>query len=132
MGDLSIVPSNCDNKSVKYRIGKEWWCDGTSRNDVSPYECSGTPGPIDESSPIQIVPALIHSCHSTPTKTYGVFKMTGMHQYRDIVSHGTINLGNRGPRTFVWGHILSGRSVTPPNKSIEESRQTNATLEKWD
>jgi len=26
-----------------------WWGDGTSRNDVSPYECSGTPGPLEGS-----------------------------------------------------------------------------------
>ena len=27
---------------------------------------------------------------------------------------GTINLGTRGSRTFVQGHIVSGRPVTPP------------------
>jgi len=40
--------------------------------------------------------------------------MTGMFQCRDIVSPGTINLGTRGPRTFVRVHIVSGRPVTPP------------------
>jgi len=29
------------------------------------------------------------------------------------VSQETINLGTRGPRTFVQGHIVSGRPVTP-------------------
>jgi len=40
--------------------------------------------------------------------------MTGMYQSRDIVSQGTINLGTRGPRTFVQGHIVTGRPFTPP------------------
>jgi len=48
----------------------EWWGDGTSRNDVSPYECSGTSGPLDESSQKHNVPGTIHSCHFAPTKTY--------------------------------------------------------------
>jgi len=30
------------------------------------------------------------------------------------VSQVTINLGTRGPRTFVRGHIVSGCPVTPP------------------
>jgi hypothetical protein len=37
-----------------------------------------------------------------------------MYQSRDIVSQGTIDLGTRGPRTFVQGHIVSGRPFTPP------------------
>ena len=41
-----------------------WWCDGTSRNDVSPYE---TPGPLDESSRKNTIPSLIHPCHFAPT-----------------------------------------------------------------
>jgi len=40
----------------------------TSRNDVSTYECSGTTGPLDESSRIHNVPALIHPWHFVPTK----------------------------------------------------------------
>jgi len=35
------------------------WGDGTSRNDASLYEISATPGPLDESSRKQNVPALI-------------------------------------------------------------------------
>jgi len=41
-------------------------------------------------------------------------QMTGMYQSRDIVSQGTINLGTRCPRTFVRGHSVWGRPVTPP------------------
>jgi len=37
-----------------------------------------------------------------------------MYQSREIVSQGTINLGTRGPKTFVRGHIVSGRPVTQP------------------
>ena len=35
--------------------------------------------------------------------------MTWMYHWRVIVSSETINLGTRGPRTFVQGHIVSGR-----------------------
>ena len=48
--------------------------------------------------------------------------MTGMYQIRDIVSQGMINLGTRGPRKFVQGHIVSGRPVTPPDKDTGNSR----------
>jgi len=46
--------------------------------------------------------------------------MTGMYQCRDIVSPGTIYLGSRSPITFVQGHIVSGRPVTPPERLREE------------
>jgi len=75
-----------------------WWCDETFPNDVSPYEFSGIPSNLDESSQRHNVPALIHPCHFAST----------------YMSQGTINLGTRGPRTFVVGHIVSGRPVTPP------------------
>jgi len=40
--------------------------------------------------------------------------MTGVNHSRDIVSRGMINLETRIPRTFIRGHIVSGRPVTPP------------------
>jgi len=43
--------------------------------------------------------------------------MTGMYQSRVIPSQGTINLGARGPRTFVRRHIVSGCPVIPPKNS---------------
>jgi len=87
------------------------WGDGTSRNDMSPYDCSGTPGPLNQFSQKLNGPRLIHSWHYMYDT---VIKMTGKYQSRDIVSHRTINLGTMGPRTFVQGHIVSGRPVTPP------------------
>ena len=39
--------------------------------------------------------------------------MTGMYQSRDSVSQGTINLGTWDPRTFVVGHLVLGRPITP-------------------
>jgi len=44
--------------------------------------------------------------------------MTGMYQCRDIMSPGTNNLGGRGLMTFVQGHIISGRPVTPPQERV--------------
>ena len=40
--------------------------------------------------------------------------MTGMYKSRDIVSQGTINLGDQGSQDVRRGHIVSGRPVTPP------------------
>jgi len=40
--------------------------------------------------------------------------MTGMYQSRDSGSQGTINVGTRGSRTFVRGHIVSRRLLTLP------------------
>jgi hypothetical protein len=42
----------------------EWWGDGTSRNDVSPYECFGTSGPHTMSL-FWYIP-----CHFAPTKMF--------------------------------------------------------------
>jgi len=90
--------------------------DGTSRNDVSPYKCSGTTDPLDESSRKHNVPALIHPCHFAPTYTYCIMHNNRDVSCRDIVSPATINLGIRGPRKSVQGYVVSRRPVTPPIK----------------
>jgi len=62
--------------------------------------------------------------------------MTGMYQSGNIVSQGTINLGTRGSRTFVQGHIFSGHPVTSPQlvcnpaKKLYSSYQ-NKRLVQW-
>ena len=43
--------------------------------------------------------------------------MAGMYKSRDIVFLGRLILGTMGPRKFVWGHIVSGRPITPPSRS---------------
>ena len=40
---------------------------------------------------------------------------------------GTINLGTRGPRTFVRGHIVLGRPVTPPLVFVHKSIISEST-----
>ena len=40
--------------------------------------------------------------------------MAGMYKSRDIVFPGQVILGTKGPRKFLRGHIVSGRSTTPP------------------
>ena len=43
---LGKPPHRSAHASKKLNSLSEYrWGDGTSRNDVSPYECSGTPGP---------------------------------------------------------------------------------------
>jgi len=39
--------------------------------------------------------------------------MPGMYQCKDILIPGRFIWGTRGPRTLIWGHIVSGRHVTP-------------------
>ena len=92
-----------------------WWGDGAYRNDVSLLEFSGTPGPQINRPATHFVTGMIHPCHFMHDTIHILYvvKMTGMYQSRDIVSQGTINLGTRGPRTFVRGHNVSGRPVTP-------------------
>jgi hypothetical protein len=63
--------------------GLSLWDDGTSRNDVSPYELSGTPGPLYEFSRKHNVPALIHPCNFAPTKTYRL-----MHNDKEVSNQG--------------------------------------------
>jgi len=76
----------------------------------------------DPWSPRWIVPKHTSSLHSYIPVIFHrpihipYWIMAGLYQCRDIVSLGTINLGTRGPRTFVRGHIVWGRSVTPPLK----------------
>jgi len=48
---------------------------------------------------------------------------------QEHVSPGTINLGTRGPRKFVQGHIVSGRPITPP-KNACQIKFWNSCLEK--
>ena len=57
----------------------------------------------------------------------GCCKMTGMYQCRNIVSPGTINFGTRGPRTFVRGHIVSGRPVTPPHHLLSYKKEARSS-----
>jgi len=90
------------------------WGDGTSQNDVSPYECSRNPGPLDELSRKHNIPALIHPCQFAPTKTYCIKHNDRDVSIQDIVPPGTIHLGTKGLRAFVRGHIVSGRPDNPP------------------
>jgi len=112
-------------------VRKVWWGDGTSRNDVSLYKCSGTPGPLeplDESSrknnaPSLYIPVILHQ-----PERIAYCKMTGMFQSKDIVSQGTINLVIRGPRTIVRRHIVwdtpsphrKFMPLLPPNCTVFE------------
>jgi len=91
----------------------EGWGDGTSRNDVSPYECSGTPGPPNESSRKHKVPDLIHPCHFAPTKTYCI-----MHIDRDVPIKGhcvtrDYSFGDQGSQNIRTGTLRFGTSRHP-------------------
>jgi len=62
--------------------------DGTSGNDVSPYECSGTPGPQNNRPLWHTVPGLIRPCHNA---LYNTFRL--VQNYRDVSMRGHCVLG---------------------------------------
>ena len=57
--------------------------------------------------------------------------MTGMYQSRDIVSQGKNNLGTRGPRIFVQGHIVLGRPITPPQMVCSPAKKVHIKTNVW-
>jgi len=71
------------HKMVVFKVG-----DGTSRNDVSPYELSMTPGPQNESSQKHNVPVLKHPRHYSSNVRIVRCIITGMYQARDSVFLG--------------------------------------------
>ena len=79
----TVVPARILKLRTRRKTGVGGWGDGTSRKDLSPYECSETPCPLDETSRKHNVPALIHPCHFAPAKTYCI-----MHNDRDASIQG--------------------------------------------
>jgi len=107
--------------NFKIHLNSVGWGDETSRNDVSPYEFSGTPkgrpSPKINRPGTHNVPGMIHHCHY-------------MHDTKQIcdarclwcIKAGTLCfflgrfiLGSRDPRKFVRGHIVSGCPINPPS-----------------
>jgi len=89
------------------------WGDGTSRNDVSPYECSGTPGPQINRTLWHNIPGLTHPCYFD--HIYVLY-----HAYNDrdvsIQGHcvsGTIDLGDQGSQNIRTGTHRFGTSRHP-------------------
>jgi len=62
---------------------EQWWGDGTFRNDVSSFECSGTPGPQINRPLRHNVPGLIHPCHYA---LYNTFRL--VQNDRDVTMQG--------------------------------------------
>ena len=65
--------------------------------------------PCDKMSLDLYIPVITHYAIR-----FGWCKMARVYQFRDIVFPGLFIKGTRGPRTFVPGHIVSGRPVTAP------------------
>jgi len=96
-----------------------WWGDGTSRNDVSLDECSGTLGPLNETSRKHKVPALIHPCYFAPTKTYCI-----MPYDRDVSIKGHCvtrkdSIADKGFQNIRTGTHRFGTSRHPTDKSCQ-------------
>jgi len=90
------------------------WGDGTSRNDMSPYECSGTPGP-------QIIRPLWHNVpvliHLSPYPLYNTFRLAQNDWDVSMQGHcasGTIHLGDQGSQKICSTTHRFGTSHHPP------------------
>jgi len=90
-----------------------WWGDGTSRNDMSPYECSGTPGPQINCPWWHNVPALIHPCHYASTNTYRLMQKDRDVSMQGFSVSGTIHLGDQGFQNIRTGANRFGTSRHP-------------------
>jgi len=106
----------------KFLRGPIRWGDGTTRNNVSQCECSGTPGPQINRPLLHNVPGLIHSCHFAPYTTFRLLQNDRDLSMQGDCAPGRLILGTRGPRKFVWGHIVLGRPITPTLFNHSNSR----------
>jgi len=113
---------NCDGQEEYFYWtgGDLCWSDidggvtGHPPNDVSPYKCSGTPGPQLNRPLWHNVPGLIHLCHYALYNTFWL-----VHNDRDVSMQGhcvsgTIHLGDQGTQNIRMRTHRSGRPVTPP------------------
>jgi len=78
-----------------------WWGDETSRNDVSLYEFSGTPGPQINRPIWHNIPGLIHPRHFA---SYNTFRLVQIDRDVSMQGHcvsGTIHLGDEGSQN-IW------------------------------
>ena len=106
-----------ETKTRVQPIPKQWenklWGDGTSRNYVSPYECSGTPGPQINRPLWHNVPGLKHPCHYS---LYNTFRLVQNDRDLSIQGHrvsGTIHLGDQGSKNICTGTHRSWASRHP-------------------
>jgi hypothetical protein len=79
------------------------WGDGTSRNDVSPYDCSCTFGPQINRPLWHNVPRLIFPCHYA---LYNTFRLVQNDREVSMQGHcvsGTIHLGDQGSQNIRSG-----------------------------
>jgi len=89
------------------------WSDGTTRNDVSRYEFSETPDPLDETSWKRNVPALIDPCQFASYYTYSIMNndrgvsMPGYCVTRDL------SFEDQGSQNIRTGTHISGTSRHP-------------------
>jgi len=90
-----------------------WWGDGTSRNEVSPCECSRTPGPQINRPLWYNVPALIYPCNYAFCNTFiRVQNARDVSMQGQCVS-GTIHFWDQGSLKIRTGTHRFGTSRHP-------------------
>ena len=89
-----------------------WSDDGTSRNDVSPYECSGPKinRPLKHN-----VPGLIHPCHYALCNTFWLLQNGRDVSLKGHCASGTIHLGDQGVPAYSYGDT-SFRDLPSPHR----------------
>jgi len=85
------------------------WGDRTSRNDVSPYECSGTPGPQINRPLWHNVPGLMHPYQYALYTSFWLVQNDGNISMQGHCVSGTIHIGNQGSRNIRTGtrHLVA-------------------------
>jgi len=112
---LSFKKLTADDVSCSVHSSAFRWGDGTSRNDVSPYKCSGTPGPQINRPMWRNVPGSIHPCHYALCTTFRLVKNDRDISMRGHCVSGTIHLGDQGSQNIRTGTHRFGTSRHPPS-----------------
>jgi len=86
------------------------WGDGMSPNNVSPYECSWTPGPRINRPLWHNFPGLIYPCHFALYKTFRLVQNDRDVSIQGHCVSGTIHLGDQGSQNIHRVHIILGLS----------------------
>ena len=102
-------------RMLKARKLFKWLGDGTSRNNVSSCECSGTPCRRINRPLWHNVPGLVHPCHYALYKTFWLVQIGRDISMQGHCVSGTIHLGDQGSQNIHTGTHRFGTSCHPNN-----------------
>jgi hypothetical protein len=103
-----------------------WWGDGTSPNDVSLYEYSGTPSHQINRPGTQHVPRMIHPCHYMRDTIHICDKNDRDVSMQGHFVSGTIHLGDQGSQKIRTGTHRFGTSRHPTQPITSSTDQCSS------